>query len=118
MDTKFDLSTIGQNIVYVKPVAVDDLPKDVQGKIGDLESVFAVHNAEGTVPGGVHFEMTGKDVTECTGGVRAVTDEDLSDRYHTACDPRLNASQSLELAFLVAEELSARRASLETAKAG
>ena len=46
---------------------------------------------------------------ECTGGVRAVTDEDLSDRYHTACDPRLNASQSLELAFLVAEELSARR---------
>ncbi len=52
--------------------------------------------------------MTGKDVTECTGGVRAVTDEDLSDRYHTACDPRLNASQSLELAFLVAEELSDR----------
>ncbi|MEM9581262.1 MAG: 3-deoxy-7-phosphoheptulonate synthase, partial [Pseudomonadota bacterium] len=57
----------------------------------------------------VHFEMTGQDVTECTGGVRAVSDEDLSARYHTACDPRLNASQSLELAFLVAEELSARR---------
>ena len=50
--------------------------------------------------------MTGQDVTECTGGVRAVTEEDLSDRYHTACDPRLNASQALELAFLVAEELS------------
>ena len=65
-------------------------------------------STEGTIPGGVHFEMTGQDVTECTGGVRAVTDEDLSDRYHTACDPRLNASQSLELAFLVAEELSAR----------
>ena len=61
------------------------------------------------MPGGVHFEMTGKDVTECTGGVRAVTDEDLRSRYHTACDPRLNASQSLELAFLVAEELRARR---------
>ncbi len=76
----------------------------------EVREFFAVHNAEGTIPGGVHFEMTGKDVTECTGGVRAVTDEDLSDRYHTACDPRLNASQALELAFLVAEELSARRA--------
>ena len=53
--------------------------------------------------------MTGEDVTECTGGVREVTEEDLSDRYHTACDPRLNASQSLELAFLVAEELTAFR---------
>jgi 3-deoxy-7-phosphoheptulonate synthase len=53
----------------------------------------------------VHFEMTGQDVTECTGGVRAVTDEDLSDRYHTFCDPRLNAAQALELAFLVAEML-------------
>jgi 3-deoxy-7-phosphoheptulonate synthase len=76
----------------------------------EVREFFAVHKAEGTIPGGVHFEMTGKDVTECTGGVRAVTDEDLSDRYHTACDPRLNASQALELAFLVAEELSARRA--------
>ena len=86
-------------------------------KTGPFESVlsevrefFAIHKAEGTIPGGVHFEMTGKDVTECTGGLRAVTDEDLSDRYHTACDPRLNASQSLELAFLVAEELTALRA--------
>jgi 3-deoxy-7-phosphoheptulonate synthase len=75
----------------------------------EVREFFDVHKAEGTIPGGVHFEMTGKDVTECTGGVRAVTDEDLSDRYHTACDPRLNASQSLELAFLVAEEISARR---------
>ncbi|MFZ1725200.1 MAG: 3-deoxy-7-phosphoheptulonate synthase class II [Albidovulum sp.] len=75
----------------------------------EVREFFAVHKAEGTIPGGVHFEMTGKDVTECTGGVRAVTDEDLSDRYHTACDPRLNASQSLELAFLVAEELQDRR---------
>jgi len=71
----------------------------------EVQEFFAIHRAEGTIPGGVHFEMTGKDVTECTGGVRAVTDEDLSSRYHTACDPRLNASQSLELAFLVAEEL-------------
>jgi 3-deoxy-7-phosphoheptulonate synthase len=75
----------------------------------EVREFFQIHAAECTVPGGVHFEMTGKDVTECTGGVRAVTDEDLSDRYHTACDPRLNASQSLELAFLVAEELLARR---------
>lgn len=83
----------------------------------EVREFFAVHNSEGTIPGGVHFEMTGKDVTECTGGVRAVTDEDLSDRYHTACDPRLNASQALELAFLVAEELSSRRATLARAEA-
>ena len=75
----------------------------------EVQEFFAVHKAEGTIPGGVHFEMTGKDVTECTGGVRAVTEEDLSDRYHTACDPRLNATQALELAFLVAEELGDRR---------
>ncbi len=71
----------------------------------EVQEFFEIHRAEGTIPGGVHFEMTGADVTECTGGVRAVTDEDLSDRYHTACDPRLNASQSLELAFLISEEL-------------
>ncbi len=81
----------------------------------EVQEFFAVHKAEGTVAGGVHFEMTGKDVTECTGGVRAVTEEDLSDRYHTACDPRLNASQSLELAFLVAEELSNSRGSRQAA---
>ncbi|MBY6047182.1 3-deoxy-7-phosphoheptulonate synthase class II [Vannielia litorea] len=76
--------------------------------LSEVREFFAAHRAAGTIPGGVHFEMTGQDVTECTGGVRAVTDEDLGSRYHTACDPRLNASQSLELAFLVAEELSAR----------
>ncbi|QDC09891.1 3-deoxy-7-phosphoheptulonate synthase class II [Oceanicola sp. D3] len=76
--------------------------------LGEVREFFGVHRAAGTVPGGVHFEMTGQDVTECTGGVRAVTDEDLGSRYHTACDPRLNASQSLELAFLVAEELERR----------
>jgi 3-deoxy-7-phosphoheptulonate synthase len=80
--------------------------------LSEVREFFAVHAAEGTIPGGVHFEMTGKDVTECTGGLRAVSDENLSDRYHTACDPRLNASQSLELAFLVAEELSRRRRDL------
>jgi len=81
----------------------------------EVREFFAVHKAEGTVPGGVHFEMTGKDVTECTGGLRAVSDEDLSSRYHTACDPRLNASQSLELAFLVAEELSSQRRARQAA---
>jgi len=75
----------------------------------EVQEFFAIHKAEGTIPGGVHFEMTGKDVTECTGGVRAVSDEELSSCYHTACDPRLNASQALELAFLVAEELIGRR---------
>ncbi|MCR9147154.1 MAG: 3-deoxy-7-phosphoheptulonate synthase class II [Rhodobacteraceae bacterium] len=83
----------------------------------EVQEFFAVHRAEGTIPGGVHFEMTGQDVTECTGGVYAVTDDSLSDRYHTACDPRLNASQSLELAFLVAEELSGFRQARANAQA-
>ena len=75
----------------------------------EVQEFFGIHRAEGTIPGGVHFEMTGQDVTECTGGMRALGEDSLSDRYHTACDPRLNASQSLELAFLVAEELVANR---------
>ncbi len=78
----------------------------------EVREFFAIHTAEGTNPGGVHFEMTGADVTECTGGVRDVTEDDLSSRYHTACDPRLNASQALELAFLVAEELTSARDAL------
>ena len=73
--------------------------------MGEVNSFFDVHDAEGTIAGGVHVEMTGKDVTECTGGARAVTDEDLGSRYHTHCDPRLNADQSLELAFLLADRL-------------
>jgi len=75
----------------------------------EVREFFDIHRAEGTIPAGVHFEMTGRDVTECTGGMRAVTDDELSMRYHTACDPRLNASQALELAFLVADELSGTR---------
>ena len=69
----------------------------------EVRTFFAVLQAEGTHAGGIHLEMTGKDVTECTGGARALTDADLSDRYHTYCDPRLNAEQALEIAFLVAE---------------
>ena len=72
----------------------------------EVKSFFAAHRAEGTHPGGVHVEMTGQDVTECVGGAVAITDEALGDRYHTHCDPRLNAAQSLELAFLVAEMLN------------
>ena len=76
----------------------------------EVEGFFDVHQAEGTHAGGIHIEMTGKNVTECTGGARAITDDDLSSRYHTHCDPRLNADQSLELAFLVAERLNKERA--------
>jgi 3-deoxy-7-phosphoheptulonate synthase len=75
----------------------------------EVEEFFAIHRAEGTHPGGIHVEMTGKNVTECTGGARAITDEDLRDRYHTHCDPRLNADQSIELAFLIAELLKRER---------
>jgi len=77
--------------------------------LSEVESFFQIHRAEGTHPGGIHIEMTGKNVTECTGGARAVSAEDLSDRYHTHCDPRLNADQSLELAFLIAELLKGGR---------
>ena len=73
--------------------------------LSEVRRFMAVHQAEGTHAGGIHVEMTGKDVTECTGGLRALRDEDLNDRYHTFCDPRLNAAQALELSFLVAEEL-------------
>jgi len=74
--------------------------------LAEVRGFFAVHRAEGTHAGGIHVEMTGKDVTECTGGAVAITDEALADRYHTHCDPRLNAAQSLELSFLLAEELN------------
>src|ERR1700682_4899465 len=79
----------------------------------EVRTFFQVHAAEGTHAGGVHLEMTGQNVTECTGGARAITDEDLNDRYHTVCDPRLNAEQSLDLAFLLADLLKQER----TAKA-
>jgi len=75
----------------------------------EVKNFFAVHAAEGTYAGGVHLEMTGNDVTECTGGARAITDAELNDRYHTFCDPRLNAEQSIDLAFLLAELLKAER---------
>jgi 3-deoxy-7-phosphoheptulonate synthase len=77
--------------------------------LAEAKAFFEVHRQMGTYAGGIHIEMTGDDVTECVGGVSAVTEADLKDRYHTYCDPRLNASQALELAFLIAEEVRAQR---------
>ncbi len=75
----------------------------------EIQGFFDIHQAEGTHAGGIHLEMTGKNVTECTGGARALTAEDLRDRYHTYCDPRLNAEQALEVAFLTADLVKRER---------
>ena len=73
--------------------------------VSEVERFFAIHRAEGTYPGGVHIEMTGQNVTECTGGATKISEADLAQQYDTGCDPRLNAGQSLELAFRLAEHL-------------
>jgi 3-deoxy-7-phosphoheptulonate synthase len=83
--------------------------------LAEVRGFFDVHAAEGSWAGGVHVEMTGQDVTECIGGAHHLTEADLGSRYETFCDPRLNAEQSLELAFLIAEELKSRRAPHRTA---
>lgn len=85
--------------------------------ISEVRGFFDVHEAEGSFAGGVHVEMTGSDVTECLGGAHKLSETDLSANYATSCDPRLNAEQSLELAFLIAEELKARRVAGLTAPA-
>lgn len=77
--------------------------------LAEVKRFFEIHKAEGTYAGGVHLEMTGKDVTECTGGAQAITEEGLGSRYETQCDPRLNADQALELAFLIADSLKDAR---------
>ncbi|MDH4871196.1 3-deoxy-7-phosphoheptulonate synthase class II [Pseudomonas sp. BN515] len=79
--------------------------RDFAAILGEVKQFFEVHRAEGSYAGGIHIEMTGQNVTECIGGARPITEDALSDRYHTHCDPRLNADQSLELAFLIAETL-------------
>ncbi|WP_257296296.1 class II 3-deoxy-7-phosphoheptulonate synthase [Endozoicomonas sp. YOMI1] len=79
--------------------------REVSKILLEVEQFFAAHRAEGTYAGGVHFEMTGQNVTECVGGANAVTEDHLGNRYHTHCDPRLNADQALELAFLIADTL-------------
>lgn len=71
----------------------------------EIRSFFDIHHAEGTIPGGVHLELTGKDVTECIGGAQDIMDHQLKMNYSTSCDPRLNAQQSLELAFLISDLL-------------
>ncbi|NYD89964.1 class II 3-deoxy-7-phosphoheptulonate synthase [Sphingomonas melonis] len=85
--------------------------------LAEVRGFFAVHRAEGTHAGGIHAEMTGQNVTECTGGAIDVTEQSLADRYHTHCDPRLNAGQSLELAFLLAEMLNEEMAERRKAAA-
>ena len=85
--------------------------------LAEAKGFFAVHRAEGTHAGGIHIEMTGQDVTECVGGAVAITSEKLADRYHTHCDPRLNAAQSLELAFLLADMLNLERGHRASAEA-
>jgi 3-deoxy-7-phosphoheptulonate synthase len=88
----------------------------VDAILQEVRSFFDVHLAEGTHAGGVHFELTGEDVTECTGGAQAITEDGLALRYNTACDPRLNASQALELAFLIAEKLKEERVQRDRAR--
>ena len=83
--------------------------RDFAAIVTEVRDFFAVHAAEGSHAGGLHFEMTGQDVTECRGGAQGLTDASLEQRYRSACDPRLNGSQSLELAFMVAEMLKAGR---------
>ena len=84
--------------------------RHVDAILSEVSSFFDVCYAEGAIPGGVHFEMTGQNVTECLGGSREISEADLHSRYHTHCDPRLNASQSLDLAFILADRFKARRA--------
>ncbi|HEU4838977.1 MAG TPA: 3-deoxy-7-phosphoheptulonate synthase class II [Micavibrio sp.] len=108
----------GRNVVWICDPMHGNTEKSSTGYktrrfdniLSEVRDFFAVHRQNGTHPGGVHFELTGQNVTECIGGAEKITAEDLSSRYHTACDPRLNANQALELAFLVADELKAAKA--------
>lgn len=81
----------------------------VDSILSEVKDFFRIHRAEGTHAGGVHFEMTGRNVTECIGGAFEITEHDLSERYHSHCDPRLNADQALELAFLIADAVKQAR---------
>ena len=83
--------------------------RSLKNIISEIQQFFQIHRSEGTYPGGVHLEMTGQNVTECIGGLQDITENDLSSRYRTFCDPRLNASQSLELAFLLSDFLKDER---------
>ena len=74
--------------------------------VSEVKQNFQIHKSEGTKAGGIHLEMTGQDVTECIGGSQSIVDSDLKSRYHTHCDPRLNANQAIELAFLISDWLT------------
>ncbi|WP_456433877.1 class II 3-deoxy-7-phosphoheptulonate synthase [Nitratifractor sp.] len=102
----------GKNVVWtidpmhgnVEKTATGLKTRDFDNILSEVRQFFRIHHEEGTIPGGIHLEMTGEDVTECTGSVACpITEEKLQDRYHTQCDPRLNAKQALELAFMIAE---------------
>ena len=104
-----NLPTVAQYMYTDREIAAEEHALWFDRVLDEVRGFFAVHEAEGTYAGGIHVELTGQNVTECTGGAQAITEAALADRYHTHCDPRLNASQSLELAFLVAEALKRRR---------
>jgi 3-deoxy-7-phosphoheptulonate synthase len=110
----------GRNVVWVcdpmhgNTVKMGDFKtRSFDRVLAEVKGFFAAHRAEGTHAGGVHFEMTGQDVTECIGGAQAISEARLGDRYHTHCDPRLNATQALELAFLISEALKDERNQLK-----
>ena len=99
-----------KTIVLSMPIKQKENQHDLSLKhqkwlVENFKNVFGVHQSEGSYAGGLHVEMTGQDVTECTGGARKISDADLSSRYHTHCDPRLNSDQALELAFLISDEI-------------
>ena len=99
-----------KTIVLTMPIRQKDNQHDLSLKhqewlLKNFKNVFACHQSEGSYAGGLHIELTGQNVTECTGGAQKISDKDLSSRYHTHCDPRLNANQALELAFLISDEI-------------
>jgi 3-deoxy-7-phosphoheptulonate synthase len=106
----------GKNVVWISDPVHGNTRKTQSGyKTRDFDSVraelaafFDVHDEMGSHPGGVHLEMTGENVTECIGGLAEITEDSLNKRYNTTCDPRLNGSQALELAFLIAERMRTR----------
>ena len=107
------VNSAGKNVVWTCDPMHGNTIKSVTGfktrpfnnVLNEVKNVFAVHQSEGSYAGGLHIEMTGQNVTECTGGAQKISDTDLSSRYHTHCDPRLNANQALELAFMISDEI-------------
>ena len=99
-----------RTIVLTMPIKQKENQHDLSLKhqkwlVEKFKNVFACHQSEGSYAGGLHIELTGQNVTECTGGAQKISEKDLSSRYHTHCDPRLNANQALELAFLISDEI-------------